>query len=383
MDFSIDTTTQQLTTAFADFCRREIAPHAAAIDREGTIPRSHWEGLRNIGYLHGLYTDDLRALSPLWLARSMMDEELAKACASTFLSVGAHAGLCGAPMCLFGNEEQRQQWLQPLLNLDVIGCFALTEPGAGTDAARIQLTAQKTPTGWRLDGEKALITNAPIADVAIVMARSDHTAKGWHGVSMFVVDLHSKGVEKTAPYRKHGLCGSSTGGLRFDGVLVPHSSLLGEEGMGFLQAMKTLAMGRLAMCSFGIGIAESAYDSARRYATDRQAFGRPIARLQAVHFKIADMKVEIDGARLLARRAAWLYATGQEDQALTSAAKLYATEMAERVTREALQIHGGWGYTDDYAVDRLSRDARLGTIGEGTSEIQRELIARSLLDEGA
>jgi butyryl-CoA dehydrogenase len=381
MDFSIDPDTQALTDAFANHCRRHIAPHAAEVDRTGVIPRSHWEGLRDLGFLSQLYATDLTAPSSQWLARGIMEEELAKACAATFLSVGAHAGLCGAPLSLFGTPAQRDQWLRPLLNLDLIGCFALTEPAAGTDAARIQLRAERTPTGWLLRGEKALITNAPIADIAIVMARTDHSVgHGWHGVSMFVVDLRGPGIERSAPYRKQGVRGSLTGGLRFDDAAIPANALIGEEGMGFVQAMKTLSLGRLAMCSYGIGIAEAAYDAARAYATDRKAFGRPIARLQAVHFKIADMKVDIDGARLLSRRAAWLHATGNDDAAITSAAKLYATEMAERVTREALQIHGGWGYTDDYAVDRLSRDARLGTLGEGTSEIQRELIARSLLD---
>jgi alkylation response protein AidB-like acyl-CoA dehydrogenase len=215
--------------------------------------------------------------------------------------------------------------------------------------------------------------------VAVVFAVTDPTA-GVGGVSMFLVDLKKAGVEKSTPYSKMGLRGSETGGLVFADVQLGDDDVLGEVGQGFIHAMQTLEHGRVGMCHFAIGIAEAAYDAARAYANTRMAFGKPIARLQAVHFKIADMKVDIDAARLMARQVAWRKSEGEFLGARASVAKVFATEMAVRVTDAAVQVHGGWGYTSDFPVERLYRDARLGPIGEGSSEIQRELIARELLD---
>ncbi len=212
------------------------------------------------------------------------------------------------------------------------------------------------------------------------MAVTDKSA-GVGGVTMFCVDMSKKGVSRSQAYTKMGLRGSQTGGIAFDDVALDDADVIGEVGQGFIQAMQTLELGRIGMCHFGIGIAEAAFDAARAYAEERKAFGKPIAKLQAVHFKIADMKVEIDGARLMARQCAWRKEVeGQHLGHLASVAKVYATEMAVRVTDMAVQIFGGWGYTNDYPVERLYRDARLGPIGEGSSEIQRELIARELLD---
>jgi acyl-CoA dehydrogenase len=309
----------------------------------------------------------------------MAQESLAKACAATFLSTGASIGLCGAPLARFGSAAQKSRWLTPLIAGEKIGCFGLTEPDAGTDAAAIRCAAAKVEGGWVLNGEKALITNAPVADVAVVFAVTDKEA-GVGGVTMFVVDLSLPGVSRSKPYKKLGLRGSATGGLSFSDVRLSDDDVVGEVGQGFVQAMQTLELGRVGMCHFAIGIADAAYDAAKKYAMERRAFGKPIGRLQAVHFKIADMKVEIDGARLMARQVAWRLAQGEDIGVRASVAKTYATEMAVRVTDMALQVHGGWGYTDDFVVERLFRDARLGPIGEGTSEIQRELIARALLD---
>ena len=231
-----------------------------------------------------------------------------------------------------------------------------------------------------LSGEKALITNAPIADFAVVFAVTDPEA-GYGGVTMFGVDLKKPGVTRSAPYPKMGLRASPTGGLTFEEVALSDDDVIGEVGQGFIHAMQTLELGRIGMCHFGLGIAEAAYDCARKYAGERTAFGRPIARLQAVHFKIADMKIEIDAARMMARRVAWMKSKGEMVGPMASIAKAYATEMAVRVADAAGQIHGGWGYTTDFPAERYLRDARLGPIGEGTSEIQRELIARDLFAE--
>lgn len=381
MDFSITDEQAALGRTFEDFCQRVVAPRAADTDRRGELDRESWVDLVEMGWF-GLYVEQRwggTAEQVDWVVRAQAEESLAKACASTFLSAGASIGLCGAPLRFFGSAETQERWLPRLARGEAIGCFGLTEPDAGTDAASMRCRAERVPGGWRLYGEKALITNAPVADVGVVMAVTDPDA-GHTGVTSFCVDLATAGVERTAPYRKLGLRGSPTGGLVFDGAFVPDVDVVGEVGGGFIQAMQTLEFGRVSMSHFGIGIAEAAFEAACSYAQERKAFGRPIARKQAVHFKIADMKVLLDGARLMARKAAWTKDQGLPCADLASIAKTFATEAAVKVADMAVQIHGGWGYTDDFPVERLLRDARLGPIGEGTSEIQRELIARSMLD---
>lgn len=380
MDLSISDEHVQFHQAFEKFCQERIAARSTDVDRAGELSRENWSDLKEMGFFQLYGPEAYGGTDGDWLQRAFAEESLAKACAATFLSAGASVGLCGAPILHFGSDEQKDRWLRPLLAGDKIGCFGLTEPGAGTDAAAIKCRAKKKEGGgFLLSGEKALITNAPLADVGVVMAVTDPEA-GHGGVTAFLVDLTKKGVSRTEPYRKMGLRGSPTGGLVFDEVELADEDIVGHEGAGFFEAMQILEFGRISMSHFGIGIAEAAMQSAMRYATDRKAFGKPIARMQAVHFQIADMKIEIDAARLMARRVAWLKSTGEECRDLASVSKLYATEMAVRVCNRAVQIHGGWGYTDDYDVERLLRDARLGPLGEGTSEIQRELIARGILD---
>ena len=379
MDFSINDDDLALARNFEDFCQKEIAKRAALVDENAEFSRENFEALRDVGYL-GLHHEESVGGAPAsWIARAMTEESLSKACASTFLSVGASIGLCGGPLSHFGSQAQKEQWLTPLVKGETIGCFALTEPHCGTDAARIRTRAIKTNMGYRLSGEKALITNAPIADIALVFARTDVDA-GVTGVSAFVVDLKKAGVSQTPAIKKMGLKGSPTGSLHFDDVQLSDDDVIGEVGQGFVQALMTLEHGRIGMAHFGIGIAEAAYEASLKYANEREAFGKSISKKQAVHFKIANMKVDIDAARLITRKVAWTkYEAQKECRELASIAKLFATEMAVRVTNDALQIHGGWGYTNDFVVERLYRDARLGPIGEGTSEIQKELIAKSLL----
>jgi len=379
MDFSISKEHEAFGAHFERFCQERIAPRAKNVDGAASFSKQNWADLVEQGFFKLYAPEEHGGIDADWLTRALAEESLAKACAATFLSAGASIGLCGGPILHFGNDAQKKRWLVPLVEGKLVGCFGLTEPSAGTDAAAIVTRAKKQGSTWRLSGEKALITNAPIADVAVVMAKTDPDA-GYAGVTSFIVDLKKPGVSRTEPYTKMGLRGSPTGGLVFDDVELTDDDVLGAEGAGFLQAMQILELGRISMSHFGIGIAEAAMQSAMRYATDRKAFGKPIARMQAVHFQIADMKIEIDAARLMARRVAWLKSTGEECRDLASVSKLYATEMAVRVCNRAVQIHGGWGYTDDYDVERLLRDARLGPLGEGTSEIQRELIARGILD---
>ena len=379
MDFSISDIQQQLARAFDDVCRTRIAPRAAATDKAGELNRESWQDLVDVGFFRLYHDEAYGGARADWLVRAMAEESLAKACASTFLSAGASIGLCGGPIQHHGSEALKQRWLPGLVAGELIGCFGLTEPGAGSDAAAIRTRATRVEGGWRLDGEKALITNAPLADVGVIMAVTDPEA-GHFGVTAFVVDLHRPGVTRSAPYNKLGLRGSPTGGLTFDGVALSDDDVLGTVGAGFIQAMQTLEFGRISMAHFGIGIAEAAFEASCRYAEERRAFGKPISTRQAIHFKIADMKVAIDAARLMARKVAWMKDRGLPCADLASVAKCYATEMAVKVADDAVQIFGGWGYTDDFPVERLLRDARLGPIGEGTSEIQRDLIARSMLD---
>jgi alkylation response protein AidB-like acyl-CoA dehydrogenase len=379
MDFSMSEAHRQFGDSFEDFCRRQIAPRAAEADRTSKLPRENWTDLVEMGFF-GLYHETRYGGlgdEADWLMRALAEEALSKACASTFLSTGASIGLCGGPIAHHGSDALKERWLPRLVSGELIGCFGLTEPDAGTDAASIRTRARKVGDTYVLNGEKALITNAPDADVALVMAVTDPDAS-YAGVTAFVVDLTKAGVTRTDPYRKMGLRASSTGGLIFEDVELGPEDVLGQEGAGFIQAMTTLESGRISMSHFGIGIAEAAFEAACNYAMERKAFGRPISRKQAVHFKIADMKIEIDAARLMARKVAWMKDRGMPCQDMASIAKCYATEMAVRVTDQAVQVFGGWGYTDDFPVDRLYRDARLGPIGEGTSEIQRELIARHM-----
>jgi alkylation response protein AidB-like acyl-CoA dehydrogenase len=380
MDLRITDEEQAIATSFDEMCRAKIAPRAARADEEGRIPKENWGDLKEWGFFASFYPEEEGGTPIPWVARVMCEELLAKHCASTFLSTGASYGLCAAPIHVFGTPAQKERWLRPIIEARAVGCFGLTEPGAGTDAAALKTRARKTDKGWVLSGEKALITNAPMADVGVVMAVTDPSA-GHAGVSMFIVDLKKEGVQRSQPYKKMGLRGSETGGLTFNDVELANEDLLGHEGAGFIQAMQTLELGRIGMCHFGIGIAEAAFEASCKYASERMAFGRPIARFQAVHFKIADMKIQIDGARLMARKIAWMKNKGDTCGALASIGKTFACEMAVRVTDQAVQIHGGWGYTNDFVVERLYRDARLGPIGEGTSEIQRELIARDLFGE--
>lgn len=378
MDLSITNDERAQADAFERFCLDKIAPRAARADELSQLPAANFADLKEMGFFELFYPAPY-GVGASWVVRAMAEESLAKACASTYLSAGASIGLCGAPLFHFGTLEQRERWLAPLLRLEKLGCFGLTEPGAGTDAAAIKTRARKDGTRWLLNGEKALITNAPDADVGVIMAVTDPGA-GVGGVTMFAVDLHKAGVTRSAPYKKLGLRASATGGLVFEDVELTDDDVIGSVGQGFIQAMQTLELGRIGMSHFGIGIAEAAYEAACKYAQERTAFGRPIARLQAVHFKIADMKIQIDGARLMARQCAWRKSKGEHLGALASIAKTYACEMAVRVCDQAVQVHGGWGYTSEFAVERYLRDARLGPLGEGTSEIQRELIARELLD---
>ena len=382
MDFTPTDEQTAFAQGFARFVDDEIVPRGEAVDRGKAFPMDGYRGLGEMGYL-GLGMPEKFGGTPVDpIVHYIAQEELARGCASTFLSAGASCGLFGVPLRMFGSDEMQSEILPGLIRGELVGAWALTEPHCGSDAAAMKTRARKTDRGWVLNGSKMFITNGNCADWILVAAKTDPDA-GYGGVSSFLVHKDTPGFSAGTSLEKMGCRGSPTSALYFDDCEVPHEWMLGTEGTGFIQAMQTLEFGRIGMAAFGVGIARAALEESIKYAKERTAFGRPIIKFQPVHFKIADMRVMVDGARLLAMRASWLHRKGNCPQSLFSAAKLYGTESAVKCTDMAVQIHGGYGYMAEYRVERLYRDARLGPIGEGTSEIQRRLIAQETLAEFA
>ncbi|MFW5862532.1 MAG: acyl-CoA dehydrogenase family protein, partial [Spirochaetota bacterium] len=301
-----------------------------------------------------------------------------------FLSAGASCGLFGVPLRMFGSDAQKAQYLPGIIKGELIGSFGLTEPEAGSDAASIRTTAVKKGDSWILNGTKTFITNGPIADVCLVMAYNDKEAGPAAGVTAFLVDKDSPGFSVGKNFDKLGFKGSPTSEIVLEDCEVSEDAVLGETGRGFIQAMQTLEFGRIGMATVSLGIAVACMQEAAKYASERKAFGRLINRYQEISFKLADMMIMTDISRLLIYRACWAKETGNHESAvLASCAKLFASESATQISSWALQVHGGYGYIKEFPIERLYRDAKLGEIGEGTSEIQRVLIAKDVLSKYA
>jgi len=378
MNFTLNDEQKAFAETFARFVDETIVPRGERVDRGKVFPTDNYKDLGGIGYL-GLGMPAEYGGTPVDpVTHYIAQEELARGCASTFLSAGASCGLFGVPVKLFATDEMKSEILPGLIRGDLVGAWALTEPHCGSDAAAMKTRARKTDKGWVLNGSKMFITNGNCADWVVVAAKTDPDA-GYGGVSSFLVHKDTPGFVVGTSLEKMGCRGSPTSALFFEDCEIPAEWMLGQEGTGFIQAMKTLEFGRVGMAAFGVGIAAAALEESLKYAKERSAFGKPIIKFQPIHFKIADMRTLVDGARLLAMRASWLHGRGECPQALFSAAKLFATEAAVTVTDKAVQIHGGYGYMAEYRVERLYRDARLGPIGEGSSEIQRRLIAQETL----
>jgi alkylation response protein AidB-like acyl-CoA dehydrogenase len=305
-------------------------------------------------------------------------EELARVDAGVALSLAAHHGLCSAHIHLAGSEEQRRRFLPPLARGEKVGCWGLTEPGSGSDAGGLRTAAVRDGAHWVLNGSKTFITNGRIADTAVVMAVTDRAA-GKKGISAFVVERGTPGFRAGKKEDKLGVRSSDTSELVFEDCRIPAGNLLGREGLGFVDTLKILDKGRVGIAAFSVGIAQAALEASIRYARERRQFGHPIADFQAIQFKVAEMATRTEAARLLAWRAAAMADAGRPHTAESSMAKLFASEVAVEVALEAVQVHGGYGYLKDYPVERHLRDAKIGTIGEGTSEVQRLVIARQLL----
>jgi butyryl-CoA dehydrogenase len=373
MNFDLSEEHRMLQETIRAFVAKEVTPRAGHVDESGEFP---WETLRSMAKLGllGLNVPEAYGGSGAdYLSVALMLAEIGKGCGSTGLIVAAHLGLACGPLTLFGTEAQKKRWLVPMAQGKMLGCLGLTEPGAGSDLRGIRTTAMRDGESWIINGSKMWLTNGAEAGLAILLVRTGEK------FSHFLVPTDAPGVSFGSPERKMGLHGSHTYSVSLEDVCVPAENLLGTEGRGLAQTLQVLDGGRIGIASLSLGLAEAAFEAARAHAQTRQTFGQPLIEHQAVAFMLADMAAEIEASRWLIYRAAWLRDEGRPHTKEASITKLVATEMAERVARNAIQIHGGYGYSSEYPVERIYRDARLMTIGEGTSEMQRMVIARALM----
>ena len=379
MDFKLSEEQELLRKTVRDFAEQELAPHTREWDDEQGFPRSVFTKLGELGLMGVVWPTEYGGSDMSTLDYATVMEELARVDAGVALSVAAHNSLCSGHIFLAGSDAQKKEFLTPLARGEKVGCWGLTENSAGSDAGGTRTTAVRDGDHWVLNGSKTFITNGGMADTAVVMAVTDKS-KGKKGISAFVVERGTPGFKAGKKEDKLGVRSSDTSELAFEDCRIPADHLLGEEGRGFIDTLRILDRGRIGITAFSIGIAQAAFEASLKYAKQRHQFGHAIADFQAIQWKIADMAVKIDAARLLMWRAATLRDSGEDHTIESSIAKLYASEAAVEVALDAVQLHGGYGYTKDYPVERYLRDSKLGTIGEGTSEIQRLVIARGVLD---
>ncbi len=381
MDFELSSEQRLLQDTVRSFARAELLPVAAEIDEKGEFPHAQVARLGELGLMGIAMPTEWGGSGMDAVSYALAMEEVSAGCASCGVIMSVNNSLVCDPILKFGTQAQKQRYLPALASGKQLGCFALSEPGTGSDAAAQKTTAIRQGDEWVLNGSKNFITNGREADVCLVLAMGDRT-KGVKGINAYLVPTQSPGFSVAKNEKKLGIKGSSTSQIALDDVRLPADSLLGEEGQGFKIAMATLDGGRIGIASQALGIARQAMEEARTYALERQAFGGPIADLQAIQFMFADMATEVDAARLLIWRAAALKDRGQRYATAAAMAKLFASETANRVTNKALQVFGGYGYCKDYPAERHLRDARITEIYEGTSEIQRLVVARSMLSGG-
>ncbi|HLK17487.1 MAG TPA: acyl-CoA dehydrogenase [Bryobacteraceae bacterium] len=378
MQFEFTPDQIQLRKTVREFAQAEIAPHVLEWDEEQIFPLDVIKHAGRLGFLGAIFPEEVGGAGLGYIDYAIIIEELARVDPSVGLIVAAHNSLCTNHIYLAGNEEQRAKYLPKLTSGEFIGSWALTEPESGSDAGSMRTKAVKQGTCWVLDGSKNFITNAQYADVVVTMAITDRGASQ-HGVSAFLVEKDVPGFRVGKKENKLGMRASATGELAFSNCRLPESQLLGKPGEGFVDSLRILDGGRISIAALSVGTAQGAYDAALKYSLQRKQFGRPISEFQSIQNKLADMATEIDAARLLTYRAGWMKDQGQRVTKESAMAKLFASEVAVRVTNEAVQIHGGYGFIKDYPVEKFYRDVKLCTIGEGTSEIQRLVIARQLL----
>ncbi len=381
MDFTPSEDQLAVQKTAREFATQEVLPKAAEIDREHRHPAELVKRMAELGFLGIAISEDHGGAGLDNVSYVLAMEEVARACASTAVIMSVNNSLVCDPISRFGTAAQKTQWLTPLAAGKLLGCFALSEPEAGSDAAAQKTTATKDGDHWRLDGTKNWITNGPVADVCVLFAMNDKAA-GHKGITAFILPMKTKGVRCGTPDDKLGIRGSKSSQIFLDDVRLPGDALLGEVGGGFAVAMSTLDGGRIGIAAQALGIARAALEDALGYAQQRRTMGKPIVQHQAIAFKLADMATEIDAARLLTLRAAWLKDHKQPFGKEAAMAKLYASDVANKAAREAIQIFGGNGYVTEFPVERHFRDAKITEIYEGTSEIQRLVIAGYLAKGG-
>jgi alkylation response protein AidB-like acyl-CoA dehydrogenase len=378
VDFELTEDQRAFQALVREFAEEVVAPAAAGYDEREEFPLEVVKRMGELGLFGIPFPEAYGGQGGDLLTFCLGLEEVARWDSSVGITLEAAVGLAAVPVFRFGTEEQKQRWLVPMARGEALGAFALTEPGGGSDAHAIRTTARLRDGSWVLDGSKAFITNSGTAITSVVLVAARDEAADDGDVSTILVPVGTAGMTVGAGYRKVGWRASDTHEIAFDGCRVPVDHLLGARGRGYAQFLEALADGRIAIAAMSVGLARACLEESVRYATEREAFGRPIGAFQAIQFKIADMKVAVETARLAYLRAAWLRDAGRPFAAEAAIAKLYASEVAVTCAREAVQVHGGYGYTEEFPVGRFYRDAKVLEIGEGTSEIQRMVIARSL-----
>lgn len=380
MNFSYTEQQTMIRDSVREFAKKEVLPHYRIWDESQEFPRHIFEKLGEMGLMGMLIPEEYGGAGMSYDEYIIAIEELAKVCGSVGLSYAAHNSLCSMHLYTFGNEEQRRKYSPKLASGEFIGAWALTEPNTGSDAMRMMCTAKKEGNEWVINGQKTFITHGKTGDVVVVIARTGDLLDS-RGMTTFIVERGNPGLKAGKKEDKLGMRASETAEVIFENCRVSEDAVLGKEGDGFIQAMKILDGGRISIAALSLGIAKGAFEAAVKYSKEREQFGRPIADKQAIAFKLADMATQIEAAELLIYQSAYLKNNGKKVTKESAIAKYYASEIACKVANEAVQIFGGYGYIKEFPVEKHYRDAKLCTIGEGTSEIQKLVISREILNE--
>lgn len=378
MQFDLTEEQLQVKQMVREFAEAEIKPHVMEWDEAQHFPRELFAKMGELGLTGVIFPDEYGGAGMGYVEYATVIEEIARVCGSIGLSVAAHNSLCTNHIFQYGSEDHKKKYVTPLARGEKLGAWALTEPGSGSDASGMKTTAVRRNGGWMINGSKNFITHGISGDICVVTAFTNREMRS-RGISAFIVERGTKGFIAGKKENKLGVRASETASIIFEDCWIPDENLLGEQGRGFVNAMQILDGGRISIAALSLGIAQGAYESALKYAQERRQFGQAIFDFEAIQFKLADMATQIDAARLLTLRAAWLKDNKRQTTKESAMAKLYASEVAVRVSEEAIQIHGGYGYTKDYPPEKYWRDSKLCTIGEGTSEVQRLVIARQLV----
>jgi hypothetical protein len=378
MEFELTEEQQQVKRSVREFAEAEIKPHVMEWDESQHLPRELFTKMGALGLTGVIFPEEYGGAGMGYVEYATVIEEIARVDGSIGLSVAAHNSLCTNHIFQYGSEAQRKKYVTPLAKGEKLGAWALTEPGSGSDASGMKTTAVRRDGGWLINGSKNFITHGISADTCVVIAITSREMRS-RGISAFVVERGTKGFLAGKKENKLGMRASETASIVFEDCWIPEENLLGELGRGFVNAMQILDGGRISIAALALGIAQGAYESALKYSQERRQFNQPIFDFQGIQFKLADMATQIDAARLLTWRAAWMKDNQRQTTRESAMAKLFASEIAVKVAEEAIQIHGGYGYTKDYPPEKYWRDSKLCTIGEGTSEVQRLVIARQLV----